>query len=64
MKSTIITKQCSGLIIEMEILLIIWLDEQNQCNMPISLFKLFKKYFHNVFYPYIYTFFYTYIYTY
>lgn len=42
MTAAIITKQCTGLIIEMERLLIIWLDHQNQRNMPNS-FYLFKK---------------------
>jgi len=37
MKATIITKQRSGLLIEMERLLVIWLEDQNQRNMPISL---------------------------
>lgn len=37
MKATIIAKPRSGLIIEMGRLLIIWLDNQNQHNMPISL---------------------------
>nr|XP_033817050.1 tigger transposable element-derived protein 1-like [Geotrypetes seraphini] len=37
MKATVITKQRSGLIIKMEKLLIIWLEDQNQRNIPISL---------------------------
>ncbi|XP_053413462.1 PRKR-interacting protein 1 isoform X2 [Nycticebus coucang] len=37
MNATIITKQRSGLIIEMERLLIIWIQDQNQRNMPVSL---------------------------
>jgi len=37
MQATIITKQRSGLLIEMEKLLVIWLEDQNQRNIPISL---------------------------
>ncbi|XP_072270768.1 tigger transposable element-derived protein 1-like [Pyxicephalus adspersus] len=43
MNATIITKQHSGLIIEMERLLIIWIEEQNQRNMPISLSLVQEK---------------------
>nr|XP_033817702.1 tigger transposable element-derived protein 1-like isoform X1 [Geotrypetes seraphini] len=37
LKATIITKQRSSLIIKMEKLLIVWLEDQNQRNIPISL---------------------------
>nr|XP_060616419.1 tigger transposable element-derived protein 1-like isoform X2 [Anolis sagrei ordinatus] len=37
MNATIITKQRSGLIIEMERLLTVWIEVQNQRNLPISL---------------------------
>lgn len=37
MHATIITKQRSGLIVEMERLLTIWIEDQNQRNIPISL---------------------------
>lgn len=37
MHATIITKQRSGLIVEMERLLTVWIEDQNQCNIPISL---------------------------
>ncbi|XP_053568008.1 tigger transposable element-derived protein 1-like [Bombina bombina] len=37
MNATIITKQRSGLVIQMERLLTIWIEDQNQHNIPISL---------------------------
>ncbi|XP_072000501.1 tigger transposable element-derived protein 1-like [Engystomops pustulosus] len=43
MNATIITKQRSGIIIEMERLLIIWIEDQNQRNMPISLSLVQEK---------------------
>ncbi|KAF7235282.1 Tigger transposable element-derived protein 1 [Varanus komodoensis] len=43
MGATIITKQRSGLIIEMERLLLIWLEDQNQRNIPVSLALVQEK---------------------
>ena len=43
MKATVITKQRSGLIIEMERLLVLWLEDQNQRRMPISLMLIQEK---------------------
>uniref|UniRef100_K7F1A6 HTH CENPB-type domain-containing protein n=1 Tax=Pelodiscus sinensis TaxID=13735 RepID=K7F1A6_PELSI len=43
MNATIITKQRSGLIIEMERLLTIWIEDQNQRNLPISLSLVQEK---------------------
>uniref|UniRef100_A0A3P8SAK2 HTH CENPB-type domain-containing protein n=1 Tax=Amphiprion percula TaxID=161767 RepID=A0A3P8SAK2_AMPPE len=37
MKSTVITKQRSGLILEMERLLVLWLEDQQQRCIPVSL---------------------------
>ncbi|KAM4045427.1 tigger transposable element-derived protein 1-like [Anomaloglossus baeobatrachus] len=37
MKATVITKQRSGLIIEMERLLVLWLEDKNQRRIPVSL---------------------------
>ncbi|KAM4045527.1 tigger transposable element-derived protein 1-like [Anomaloglossus baeobatrachus] len=37
MKATVITKQRSGLIIDMERLLVLWLEDQNQRRIPVSL---------------------------
>ncbi|XP_045137188.1 tigger transposable element-derived protein 1-like [Portunus trituberculatus] len=42
MKATVITKQRSGLIIEMERLLMLWLEEQNQQCIPVSLIVIQK----------------------
>ena len=43
MKATVITKQRSGLIIEMERLLVLWLEDQNQRRIPVSLMVIQKK---------------------
>lgn len=43
MKSTVITKQRSGLIIEMERLLLHWLEEQHQRRIPVSLMLIQEK---------------------
>uniref|UniRef100_K7F9R4 HTH CENPB-type domain-containing protein n=1 Tax=Pelodiscus sinensis TaxID=13735 RepID=K7F9R4_PELSI len=43
MNATIITKQRSGLIIEMERLLTIWIEDQNQRNIPIRLSLVREK---------------------
>ena len=43
MKATVITKQCSGLIIEMERLLVLWLEDQNQRRIPVSLMVIQEK---------------------
>ena len=43
MQSTVITKQRSGLIIEMERLLVLWLEDQNQRRIPISLMIIQEK---------------------
>ncbi|KAM3936867.1 tigger transposable element-derived protein 1-like [Leptodactylus fuscus] len=43
MKATVITKQRSGLIIEMERLLVLWLEDQNQCRIPVSLMVIQEK---------------------
>ena len=43
MKSTVITKQRSGLLIEMEKLLILWIEDQNQRRIPISLMVIQEK---------------------
>ncbi|XP_068231954.1 tigger transposable element-derived protein 1-like [Palaemon carinicauda] len=43
MKSTVITKQRSGLIIEMERLLVLWLEYQNQRRTPVSLMVIQGK---------------------
>ena len=43
MKSTVITKQRSGLIIEMERLLVIWLEDQNQRRIPVSTMVIQEK---------------------
>ncbi|XP_068221315.1 tigger transposable element-derived protein 1-like [Palaemon carinicauda] len=48
-EATLITKQCSGLIIEMERLLVPWLEDQNQWRISVSqekakrLFEALKK---------------------
>ncbi|CAI9562404.1 unnamed protein product [Staurois parvus] len=41
--ATIITKQRSGLIIKMERMLTIWIEDQNQHNIPISLALVQEK---------------------
>ena len=43
MKVTVITKQHSGLIIEMEKLLVLWLEDQNQWHIPVSLMVFQEK---------------------
>ena len=43
MKATVITKQRSCLIIEMERLLVLWLEEQNQRRIPVSLMVIQEK---------------------
>ena len=43
MKATMITKQRSGLIIEMERLLVMWLEDQNQRRIPVSLMLIQEK---------------------
>ncbi|XP_068208095.1 tigger transposable element-derived protein 1-like [Palaemon carinicauda] len=43
MISTVITKQRSGLIIEMEKLLVLWLEDQNQRRIPVSLMVIKEK---------------------
>ena len=43
MKATVITKQRSGLIIEMERLLVLWLEDQNQRCIPVSLMVIQEK---------------------
>ena len=43
MKATVITKQRSGLIVEMERLLVLWLEEQNQRRIPVSLMVIQEK---------------------
>ena len=43
MKATFIMKQRNGLIIEMERLLVLWLEDQNQQRMPISLMLIQQK---------------------
>ncbi|KAM4694159.1 tigger transposable element-derived protein 1-like isoform 1-T2 [Discoglossus pictus] len=43
MNSSIITKQRSGLIIETERLLLIWLEDQYKCNIPIGLALVQEK---------------------
>ncbi|KAK1327409.1 hypothetical protein QTO34_014170 [Cnephaeus nilssonii] len=43
MKSTVVTEQHSGLIIEMERLLVLWLDEQHQRHIPVSLMLTQEK---------------------
>ena len=43
MKLTVITKQLSCLIIEMESLLVLWLRDQNQCRIPVSLMLTQEK---------------------
>lgn len=43
MKATVITKQRSGLIIEMERLLVLWLEDQNHRRMPISFMLIQEK---------------------
>ncbi|XP_045123812.1 tigger transposable element-derived protein 1-like [Portunus trituberculatus] len=43
MKVTVITKQRSGLIIEMERLLVLWLEEQNERRIPVSLLVIQEK---------------------
>ena len=43
MSSTCITKQRSQLIIEMERLLVLWLDDQRQRRMPVSLLVMQEK---------------------
>ena len=40
MKATVITKQRSGLIIEMERLLVLWLENQNQRRIPVTLMMI------------------------
>ena len=41
-KSTVIIKQHSGLIIKMERLLVLWLEDQNQRHIPVSLMLIQK----------------------
>ncbi|XP_069611020.1 tigger transposable element-derived protein 1-like [Ranitomeya imitator] len=43
MKATVITKQRSGLIIEMERLLVLWLEDQNQRRIPVSFMVIQAK---------------------
>ena len=43
MQATVITKQRSGLIIEMERLLVLWLEDQNQRRIPVSLMVIQVK---------------------
>ncbi|XP_045126278.1 CENPB DNA-binding domain-containing protein 1-like [Portunus trituberculatus] len=43
MKATVITKQSNGLIIEIERLLVLWLEEQNQRRIPLSLMVIQEK---------------------
>ncbi|XP_064108006.1 tigger transposable element-derived protein 1-like [Macrobrachium nipponense] len=43
MKATVITKQRSGLIIEMERLLVLWLEDRNQRHIPVSLMVIQEK---------------------
>ncbi|KAK1327439.1 hypothetical protein QTO34_014153 [Cnephaeus nilssonii] len=43
MKSTVVTEQSSGLIIEMERLLVLWRDEQHQWRIPVSLMLIKEK---------------------
>ncbi|KAK1327297.1 hypothetical protein QTO34_014986 [Cnephaeus nilssonii] len=43
MKSTVVTEQQSGLIIEMERLLVLWLDEQQRRRIPVSLMLIQEK---------------------
>ena len=43
MLATVITKQRSGLIIEMERLLVLWLEDQNQRRIPASLTVIQEK---------------------
>ncbi|XP_069832131.1 tigger transposable element-derived protein 1-like [Dendropsophus ebraccatus] len=43
MKATVITKQRSGLIIEMERLLVLWLEDQTQRRIPVSLMVIQEK---------------------
>ncbi|XP_068205598.1 tigger transposable element-derived protein 1-like [Palaemon carinicauda] len=43
MKATVITKQHSGLIIEMERLLVLWLEDQNQRRIPVSFMVIQEK---------------------
>ena len=43
MKATVITKQRSGLIIEMERLLVLWLEDQNQQHILVSLLVIQEK---------------------
>ena len=43
MKATVITKQHSGLIIEMERLLVLWLKDQNQRRITVSLTVIQEK---------------------
>ena len=43
MQSTVITKQRSGLFIEMERLLVLWLEDQHQWHIPVSLMLIQEK---------------------
>ncbi|XP_066122347.1 uncharacterized protein [Saccopteryx bilineata] len=43
MKSTVITKQRSGIMIEMERLLVLWLEDQHQRHIPVSLTLIQEK---------------------
>ena len=43
MQSTVITKTRTGLIVEMERLLVIWLEDQNQRHIPVSLALVQEK---------------------
>uniref|UniRef100_A0A3P8V795 Uncharacterized LOC103391887 n=1 Tax=Cynoglossus semilaevis TaxID=244447 RepID=A0A3P8V795_CYNSE len=43
MKSTVITKQRSGLIVEMERLLMLWLEDQRQRRIPVTLVLIQEK---------------------
>ena len=43
MKATVIIMQRSGLIIEMERLLVLWLGDQNQWRIPVSLMVIQEK---------------------
>ena len=43
MKATVVTKQRSSLITEMERLLVLWLEDQNQRRIPVSLMVIQEK---------------------
>ena len=42
-KATVITKLRSGLIIEIERLMVLWLEDQNQRRIPVSLMVIQEK---------------------